>query len=157
MEAVSRPSSSGNISTHHFAVWLSLYSTLQEVSYSSSSHTPVDRAGGVKKWMPYFCDSLVIWKYLLLLMQVISTLLWLGQKGRVYHCWISNIAVLSSSTCILITPPSHLNQQFSTHDNNVVLATANLLENTTARLILSVAHFHDYHVSSAVLLILRAL
>ena len=62
-------------------------------------------------------------------------------------CWISNTAVLSSSACLLITPPPHLNQQFLTHDNNVVLSTANSLENTTARFSISVANFHDYHAS----------
>ena len=49
--------------------------------------------------------------------------------------------------CVLITPPPCLNQQLSTHDNNVVLATANSLENTTVRFSKSVANFHDYHAS----------
>ena len=62
-------------------------------------------------------------------------------------CWISNTAVLSSSACLLITPPPRLNQQFLTDDNDVVLATANPLENTTARFSISVANFHDYHAS----------
>ena len=61
--------------------------------------------------------------------------------------WISNTAVLSSSACLLITPPPRLNQQFSTHDDSVVLATANSLENITARFSISVANFHDYHAS----------
>ena len=55
---------------------LSSHSTLQQVSYrrcGGSSHTSVDRAGGVKSECFYFSDSLVICKYLLLLMQDIDT------------------------------------------------------------------------------------
>ena len=64
--ALSRPSSSGNISTPSFPCiygCLSSHSTLQPVSYRrcrSSSHTPVDRAGGVKGEC---LTSLILWSY----------------------------------------------------------------------------------------------
>ena len=71
---------------------------------------------------------------------------------------LTQSVVLSFSACLLITPPC-LNQQFSTHDNNIVLATANSLENTTARLTISckISSIIIMLVNSAVLLILRAL
>ena len=53
VEALSRPSSSGNIFTPSFCrMTVSSLSTLQQVSCrrcGSSSHTPVDRAGGVER------------------------------------------------------------------------------------------------------------
>ena len=57
-------------------------------------------------------------------LRTLNSIRW--HPGRVNNCcmlWISNTAVLSSSASLSISPPL-LNQQFSTHDNNVVLTTA---------------------------------
>jgi len=137
---------------HHFAVWLSLFSLNIAAGLcrcGSSSHTPADRTGGVKRNSLYlrFSGHMEIssfaharYKYSTCTQEKCKLLcnlcvLWTVADGtlageQLLHapCWISNTAVLSSSTCLLITPPPHRNQQFLTHDNNVVLATANSLE-----------------------------
>ena len=116
---------------------LSSHSTLQLVFYrrcGGSSHTPVDRAGGVKSEC---LTSLILWSYGISSLAHARYRYTTHTQGK--RMIVISDPLLSFSACLLITPPSNLNQQFSTHDHMqfVVFATVNSLDNTTARLTVS--------------------